>query len=183
MINLLPPATKKQIAAARTNRILLLYNIILSAAVVFLVLAVGVIGFYLRNARITAESTVAENISRAGDFATVEADANSFRQNLASAKQILDNDVMYTKAILKFANVLPPGVTLDTLSLDSTTFGTPTTLTANVRDYNTVILLKNSLQSSDLFSDVSIQTISTGGSDEYPITATYSITISKDAAK
>lgn len=188
MINLLPPEAKSQIAAARANRVLLSYNIILLAAIAFLLAATAFVLIYLNNSKSTAEAAIAENIARAGGYTNVETEANAFRQNLASAKQILDNDVTYSSVILQFASVLPPGVVLDTLSLDSETFGTPTTLTARVRDYSTVLTLKNSLQNSDLFSDVSIQTISTGGSSgeeggDYPLSATYSVTIRKGAAQ
>lgn len=183
MINLLPPETKTQLAAARANRLLLRYNFLLLAAIAFLLAAIGLVYVYLGNAKAMAEASIVENISKVGDYNAVEAEANSFKQNLTNVKQILDNDVTYTKVILEIANVLPSGVVLDTLSLDSATFGTPTTLTARVRDYPTVLALKDSLQKSSLFSNVSIQTISSEGTGEYPLTATFSVTIRKDAAR
>jgi len=183
MINLLPPETRSQLGAARANRILVIYNFILLAAIVFLAGAIGVVYIYLGSQKISAENTIAENISRAGDYGSVEAEAAAFRQNLASVKQILNNDVAYTGIILEIANVLPPGVVLDTLSLDSTTFGTPTTLTAKVTDYSTVLRLKDSLQQSSIFSNVSIQTITDNGEGRYPLSATYAVTIQKEAAQ
>lgn len=183
MINLLPPDTKSQIVAGRTNRLLFRYNIMVLIAIAFLLAAIGLVYFYIGNARASAERSIEENILKAGDYSSVEAEANAFKQNLASVKQILDNDVAYTKVILEIASVLPSGIVLDTLNLDSATFGTPTTLTANARDYQTVLTLKDSLQKSSLFSDVSIQTISSGEAGSYPITATLSVTIRKDAAR
>ena len=183
MINLLPPETKTQIAAARANRLLLRYNILLLVALTFLAAAIGFVYIYLGSAKISAETAIQANIAKVGDYSAVEAEAGAFRQDLANAKTILDNDVTYTKVILGIAKVLPPGVVLDTLSLDSTTFGTPTTLTANVSNYATVLALKDSLQQSDLFSDVSLQTISNDGSGSYPLSATLSVTIRKDAAR
>ncbi len=183
MINLLPPDIKKQTSAARTNLLLLRYTILLLGAVAFLLAAIGLVYVYLGNAKSTAEETIADNIARAGDYGSVETDANAFRQNLANAKQILDSDIKYTKVILEIANVLPSGIVLDTLSLDSQTFGTPTTLAANARDYATVLRLKDSLQASSIFSNVSIQTISDGGSGDYPLTVTFSVTIRKDAGQ
>jgi Tfp pilus assembly protein PilN len=183
MINLLPPETRSQLGAARANRLLLRYNFLLLAALAFLLAAIGLVYIYLGNAKTSAERTIAENIARAGDYSAVDAEANSFRQDLASAKQILDNDVTYTKVILEIAGVLPSGVVLDTLNLDSSTFGTPTTLTANVTDYSTVLRLKDALQKSSLFSDVSLQTISSEGTGRYPLQATLSVTIRKDAAR
>ena len=183
MINLLPPETKTQISAARANRLLLRYNLLLLIAVVFMLAAIGLVYIYLGSAKASAESTIAENISRAGDYGSVESDANHFRQQLTNVKQILDNDTKYTKVALEIAAVLPSGVILETLNLDSATFGTPTTLTAKVTDYTTVLKLKESLQQSTIFSDASIQSISDDSDGNYPLTATFSVTIRKDAAK
>lgn len=183
MINLLPPETKSQLSAARANRLLLRYNLLLLAAVGFLLVAIGLVYVYLSNAKSSAETTIAENISRAGDYGTVEAEATAFRQSLANVKQILNSDVAYTKIILEIAGVLPEGVVLDRLDLDSTTFGTPTTLTANVTDYSTVLRLKDALQQSSVFANVSIQTISNDGTGRYPLRATFAVTIKKDVAQ
>jgi Tfp pilus assembly protein PilN len=117
------------------------------------------------------------------DYSAVETEANNLRQSLASAKQILDNDVTYTKVVLEIASVLPSGVALDTLTLDSTTFGSPMVLTANAKSYPTVLNLKDSLQRSSVFSDVSIQSITNSSDGSYPLTAAFSVTIRKDAAQ
>lgn len=183
MINLLPPDIKSQTSAARANRLLLRYNALLLGSIGFLLAAILLVYIYLASAKSIAEQSIAENIARAGDYQSVESEATAFKQNLQNAKQILDNDATYTKVVLEIASVLPPGVVLDTLSLDSASFGTPTTLAANVRDYATVLALKNSLQTSTIFSDVSIQTISNNGSGAYPLNASFSVTIQKDAAK
>jgi Tfp pilus assembly protein PilN len=183
MINLLPPETKSQLGAARANLLLIRYNVLLLAAIAFMIAATGLVYVYLGNAKASAEATVTENISRAGDYGSVEAEAAAFRGSIANVKQILDNDTAYTGIILEIANVLPQGVVLDRLNLDSATFGTPTTLTARVTDYTTVLTLKDSLQQSNVFSNVSIQTISNDGVAPYPLSATLSVTIQKEVAK
>lgn len=182
MINLLPPEVKSQTNAARVNRLLIRYNFFLIGSIVFILAAILLVYVYLASTKTIAEQTVADNIAKAGNFGSVEAEANAFKQDLSNAKQILDSDAKYTQVILEIAGVLPPGVVLDTLGLDSQTFGTPTTLAANVKDYSTVLRLKDSLQNSTIFSNVSIQTISDSGSGEYPLSATFSVTIRKDAA-
>jgi Tfp pilus assembly protein PilN len=183
MINLLPPETKAQIAAARTNRLLLRYNLLLLLALAFLLAAIVVVYFYLSNTKTSAEAAIVDSRSRVSDYSAVEAEASSFRQNLSNAKQILNSDIKYTKVILDIAGVLPSGVVLDTLSLDSATFGSPMVLTANVKDYPTVLALKDSLQGSSVFSNVSIQSITNGSDGAYPLSAAFSVTIRKDAAQ
>jgi Tfp pilus assembly protein PilN len=183
MINLLPPEAKAQLRAARTNRLLLRYNILLAVAFVFLLSALGIVYMYLTNTKAAAEETIALNRARASDYAAIQSQAADFRTNLTNAKQILDGDIAYTKVILAISQVLPSGVVLDTLALDSKAFGNPTTLTAKVKDYPTVLTLKNSLQNSTLFENVSIQSISGGNDGPYPLTVILSVTIKKDAAQ
>ena len=182
MINLLPPQEKNQLRAARTNRLLLRYNFLVLVAFVFLMGALVVVFAFLSSTQAAAEETIAYNRSKVSDYASVQLEADTFRQHLSSAKQILDTDVAYTKVILQIAKVLPSGVILDTLSLDSKTFGSPTTLAAKVKDYPTALSLKNALQKSDVFSNVSIQSITGGGDGDYPLSVTLNVTIKKDAA-
>lgn len=183
MINLLPPDTKAQISAARANTALIRYNFIALGGLVFMLVAVIIVYVYLINAKAAAEADITYNKAQVSDYSSVESEASTFRQNLNSARQILDNDVTYTKVVLEIANLLPSGIILDTLSLDSNTFGTPTTLTARARDYQAALQLKDSLQHSDLFTNVSIQSISGGTENAYPLTVSLSVTIRKDAAR
>ena len=182
MINLLPPHEKGQLRAARTNRLLLRYNFLVIIAFVFLIGSLGVVFAFLKNTEAAAEETIAYNQSKVGDYTSVQAEAENFKQRLSSAKQILDTDVAYTNVIMQIAEVMPRGVVLDTLSLDSKTFGSPTTLAAKVKDYPTALNLKNALQKSNVFSNVSIQSITGGGDGDYPLSVTLNVTIRKDAA-
>ena len=185
MINLLPPEEKRQLRAARTNTLLIRYNIFLLGAAVFVGIAVGVTYIYLTSTKATAEQVISENRSKVGQYAAVEAQAQQFRQNLLTAKQILGNEVTYTKVILEIAQLLPSGVILENLSLDPATFGTETTLIAAAKDYNSALALKDSFQNSPLFANVHFQTIATGNTQNpgYPVTVNLNITIKKDAAK
>lgn len=183
MINLLPPDAKAQLRAARANRLLLRYNFLLLGAFVFLIASLGVVYMYLTSTSANADATIAYNRAKVSDYAAVQSQANTFRQNLATAKQILSSDTAYTKVILEIAQVLPKGVVLDTLSLDAQTFGKPTTLTAKVKDYPTALTLKSSLQNSSVFSDVSIQSIAGGGDGDYPLSVILNVTIRKEAAQ
>lgn len=185
MINLLPPEVKSEVVAARTNLLLLRYNILLIIAILFAFGAVGFSYFYLASTKASAETTIADNKSQVSGYTSVESEAASFKQSLANAKQILDSDITYTKVILEISSLLPSGVVLNNLSLDSSQFGKPTVFSAKAKDYSDVLALKSALQSSSLFSDVSIQTISnsTSAQDEYPLDVSLSVTIRKDAAR
>lgn len=185
MINLLPPADKRQIRAGRSNALLLRYNVLLLVAVAFLMAAIGVVYVYLGNTKLGAEQVIKENQAKVADFADTEKEANEFKNNLAIAKQILDKEVIYTKVILEISALLPKGVVLDNLNLDAKTFGTQTTLSAHAKTVNDAIALKTSFQNSPLFSDVNFQSISTedAEADDYPIRVSLNVTINKDATK
>jgi Tfp pilus assembly protein PilN len=183
MINLLPPDDRRQLRAARTNTLLLRYNLLLIGALVFLLLATGVVYFYLNTTRAIAEQLIKENDAKVGEYASVKQQADDFRSSLSTAKQILDQDVAYTKVILEISQLLPAGIVMDTLSLDAKTFGTSTTFAARAKDYDAALALKDSLQSSPLFSNVYFASISGDGGGEYPINVNLNVTIQKDAAK
>ncbi|HEU5122303.1 MAG TPA: PilN domain-containing protein [Candidatus Saccharimonadales bacterium] len=184
MINLLPPEEKRQLRAARTNTLLLRYNIALLIVFGLLALATAFVYFYLSNTRATAEQTISDNQAKAASYAPVASQAQEFRNNLSVAKQILGNEVTYSKVILSIAGLMPAGTVLDKLALDSKNFGTPMTLTAQAKSYDNAIQLKESFQSSPLFSDVHFESItSSEGNTGYPFTVNLSVTIKKDAAK
>lgn len=186
MINLMPPEEKRQLRAARVNTLLLRYNFLLLGAVLFLGLAIGLTWVYLSNAKASAEITQAENDARVSNMQTIETDAQKLRTNLAIAKQILNNEVTYTKVIFTIASLMPRGTVLDGLNLDAKTFGTPMPLVAKASTYENALALKDSLQSSPLFSDVHFQSIAANSGSQqiqYPLTVTFSVTIKKDATK
>jgi Tfp pilus assembly protein PilN len=185
MINLLPPNEKRQLHAARSNSLLIRYNIFLIGAIIFLLLAIGFVYVYLNNTKATAEQTINENKSKVSGYTSVESQAANFRSNLATAKQILDREVTYTKVILAIAKLLPQGTALENLNLDASTFGTETPLVALAKDYDSALAIKDSFQKSPLFSNVHFESIvaSTAKDTLYPITVNLKVTIKKDAAK
>jgi Tfp pilus assembly protein PilN len=184
MINLLPPEDKRQLRAARTNSLLVRYNILLLGVAVFLAVAIGLTYILLSNSKSTAEQQMIENQAKAAQYAEVERKAQLFRSNLTTAKQILDAEVNYSSVLLKIAAVMPSGTILDRLNLDASTFGTPTTFVAQVRDYDTALRLKAAFENSDLFTDVNFQSITatTGGQTAYPLNVTLNVTIKKEVA-
>jgi Tfp pilus assembly protein PilN len=184
MINLLPPEEKRQLRAARSNTLLVRYNILLLGVVAFMGIAVAITYVYLNTAQQNAKQTIAENNTKVGQYTTVKTQAAQFRQNLTTAKQILNNEVTYSKVVLEIAQLIPDGVVLNTLTLDSQTFGTETTLTAQAKSYADTIALKDSFSKSTLFANVHFQSItSSSAQGNYPITVNLSITIKKDAVK
>jgi Tfp pilus assembly protein PilN len=183
MINLLPPEERRQLAASRINTLLLRYNFVMIGVLAFVGLAIGFTYVYLTNTQATAEHQIAENQSRVSNYSQVEQQEKQFKANLATAKQILDKEVVYTKAILGIANLIPNGVILQSLSLNAQTFGTETTLLFQAKTIDDALNLKNVLEKSDLFTNVHFQNIdATTGSADHPVSVGLNVTINKNIA-
>ncbi len=184
MINLLSEAAKKDIRAARTNVKLLNYIIILGFGVVFLIIVGTVVYFVLNNTQANAQKLISLNQSKSAAYTSVEAQGNTLRSELSSAKTILDQEVVYTKIITGIATLMPKGVILNSLSLSPATLGAPVTMQFFATTNAAALALKNSFQSSPLFSNVTFESLSsTGGEDSYPVNVSLSLTINKSAAQ
>lgn len=185
MINLLPTNDQRQLAAARTNTLLLRYTILLGVFVVVLVLEILSVYIVIDVGKAQNQATIKDNNAKAVGYATVKQQAATFKTNLATAKYILNKQVPYTELMLIISQNLPHGAIMSKLSIDPTTFGTPSTLVVNTVSYDEAINVKASLQNAKLnnaplFSSVSFQSVSSSSSQtSYPFTAVYEITYSK----
>lgn len=185
MINLLAPNDRRQLAAARTNTILRRYVFLLALAIGVLVIELAGVYMLLSIDKARNETAIQESELQTTEYAQTKQEAAAFESNLATAKFILDKQVDYTSLIIGVANALPNDATIDTLTLNPETFGTPATFTIHTSSYGSAIAVKTRLQQSPLFSDVSFQSVSSGDSSTgaYPYTAVYNITFAKDALK
>ena len=191
MINLLPDETKKEVRAARMNVILLRYNLFTLGALALLL--VFCLAFYiiLHANQSSAESTSSDNSVKAASFSSVRQEADSYRNNLSIAKQILNNSVSYTNVVFEITKLLPSGVILDGISLSASNFGSQTVFTAHAKGYAEAAQLKANFQASPLFQDankkstVYFQSLSDdskqGANGLYPISISISATLNKDA--
>lgn len=181
MINLLPDVDKAEIRAGRANNILIRY--VIAIAIIFLatVLEFGGSYYFINRTHQSANNAINENQTRSANLATMESDVASFRQNLATTKQILDKQVDYTKIILRVSAVIPPGVIVDQLALDSKTFNTPTTLSIKAKSETAALRLKLALNDSPYFENVYFSTITVGEkSTDYPYIATLNLTYTEE---
>lgn len=185
MINLLSPEDRRQLRAARSNTLLLRYTVLLGIVLVVFVAEMAGIYVFLSVDKSRNEETIRDNEARTAGYSDTKAAATQFKSDLATAKYILDNQIPYTKLITTIANILPSDAVLDALTLNPTTFGTPTQMTIHTKSYQSAINVKQFLQKSDIFSEVSFQSVSleAESKSDYPYMAVYNVTISKDAAK
>lgn len=180
MINLLPDDAKRQIRAGRTNVVLVRYIVFLLFAVVFLVVISAAVYLLLMNNKATAEQANKIASSKDSSYLSVQAQANSLRDSLTTAKSILDSEIVYSKVITGIAAALPSGVVIDSLTLDSTKFGTPIELTLHARSTQDALKSRTTFQKSSLLSNFKLESLSSDGSNSaYPVTANVTVTINR----
>lgn len=178
MINLLPYNTKRQAHAAQTNVILFRYIIILGFSAGFLVLACMTTYFFIANSK---TSTVVPVNGKNSSGSTTQSQTNTSNTNLATTKNILDQQVSYSNIITGIAAALPPGTILESLSLDDGSFGTTTSLKISARSKDSETKIKENFSGSTLFSNYKLQstTSNQNSSSKYLFTITVGITINK----
>ncbi|MGH7196796.1 MAG: PilN domain-containing protein [Candidatus Saccharimonadales bacterium] len=185
MINLLPLETKHQIRAARTNRVLRRYCVLL----VLTGLLLGSVfagGFWVAaEEKALAESLKASSQQSAQEYAQTRKAAEDFAKDLATAKTILASNVSFSKVVLDIAGVVPSGVILNNLTLGgSAKPDAPIDISGRAKSYDNAINLKNSLEESPIFENVSIVNITTNTAEQTPgtkvdpVTQEYPFTLS-----
>lgn len=184
MINLLADSHKREIKAGRINVILVRYISIL--AVALLIIASITVGSFivLKSAEMNAQSKTNDNDLKVAAYNQTKVAADQFRNDLSTAKNILDKEVTYSALIHEITDTIPNGIVIDALDLDSTTLGTPITINANGRSYQDGVRLKNEFQkNTKLYSDVSLASInaSDGEAGDYPYKIVLNVTINKGA--
>lgn len=186
MINLVSPAQKSQIKAARTNSVIANYYVMFLLAVLAIGLVFGVAFYYTASETDAANQEKSQNEQAAKEYQEVKTQAAKFEQDLAVDKTILASDVSFNQLITDIAAVIPKGVVLNDLSFNAQDQGQnkPLTINASSKNYDDAVNLKNSLESSDLFSDVKIVSVTTKSEEgsSYPIAVNISAQFSKPEA-
>jgi len=184
MINLLPTEDKRQIRAARVNIVLFRYVIIIVASFLFLMLALGASYVILRGVKQSADTVLSTTSGQSQQNAQVVAQVQSLQSQVAQAKSSLSNQISYSKVLTNLASVLPSGVIVQTLTLTSTSFGTPTTVSFLAKTNAEATKLQSQLQSSPYFSGVSLQSINTNNANpSYPVAATMTLAFNRSIAQ
>lgn len=195
MINLLPPEEKRQLAAARSNTLLLRYSVLTFSIVCLLVLEVIGMNFVVDASSVQNNATIAENEKKTAGYSEEKKEADQFASDLKIARTILGKQISYTDLIFTVANSLPQGSILESLSIDPASFGTSTSLAVRTDTATKAIEVKTALQNVKinekvpLFTSVSFMSVidsrDSGGSStsstSYPFTAQFNVVYSKDA--
>lgn len=198
MINLIPPAKRRELRAMRHNSILARYAMI---SIVFFAVTIFIhFGTYLllKQAEVANSEQSELNMSKAQEYEGINIMATEYQRNLAMAKQLFESSIPYPEALSNLAKTLPAGVILNNVTLQADVIDKPGTLTAHATSYQTAVDLKNALTASPIATDVSISSVtntaasgsgesqesgsrgeSTSTLSQYPIQITLNVTFTR----
>ena len=179
MINLLPPQAKKELRAGRANRLLLRYLILLGVFAVVLLLITGFVYLYLDNIAKAERQRQADTEASSREILSRADEIQSFQSNLSTAKQILSNQTNYSAVLMRTAQVIPDGVTLNSLTLDRSLAGTPVKLDIQAVSETRLQAFKDALNESEYFSNAYYENVvrQTG---EYQYSTTLTVTFKQE---
>lgn len=181
MINLLADDRKSEIRAARTNIILLRYMGIITLAFAFIAGAMYLSYSLLQSTMQSAEALVTANDVKADVYSDTKQQVDELGLKLKDAKAIADNEIRYSQVLIKIGQVMPAGTVLGDITLESANFnGTPLEITAYAKSAAEASQLQSALQTSPLFSTVSLTSTEAGkGVDGYPVLVSLTASLNK----
>ncbi len=185
MINLLADVRKDQIRAARTNVILVRYVTILIAATLFLLGTLFISSKILQATKESADAIVANNDIKADVYSETRTKVAALSAKLTESKSILSQEVRFSSVLITLGQSMPSGAILGPLELTELAFrGQPTEIIAYAKTSDDATAIRNALQASQLFSDVSLRgTDESGGVSNYPVKVMLSVQFSQRGAQ
>lgn len=188
MINLLDPEQERQLRAGRLN-VRLVRFFVLSLLIAVGVGSVYTAGFWL----VTRDRDVAEQQQQAINqdlegYTVLANSAKEYRQNLAVAKQILGNQMVFSTFLTDLGALMPTNTIVETLAISTASTSASTTgalsLATRAKNYDDVLNIKKAFETSALFSNVRIMKTSVpekpdvGGIGAiYPYQATFEVVL------
>jgi Tfp pilus assembly protein PilN len=180
MINLLSDQRKDDIRAARVNVILLRYTAIIVLAIIFIAGSLFVSYSLLALTHSSNQAIIASNDTKASVYSETKNQVDELSAKLADASTALNQEVRYSQALVKLGQITPAGTIIDKLTLTTASFnGTPIELTAYAKSTAEATTLQTQLQSSPLFSQVTLVSTESQGINGYPVTVKLNVTFNK----
>lgn len=189
MINLLSPESKRSIRAARLNVMLRMY-LVLSLFVLGGMATIYGVGFYLiANERAAAERDRENGDIQLAQYKAATQQAETYKANLAVVKQILSSEIVFSTFLINTGKAMPANTILSNLTLSTNVKAGAkpgaTSLEARAKSYEDVLRLKEELDKSGIFTNVSIVSTTrpedisklVGVDRMYPFEATLNVTI------
>lgn len=122
MINLMPNDIKSKRSYGRKNILLLKWTTqaIILFTLLLLTIILGLNTIYSSQKSALNEKTKLENKYTTEKYEETQKSYNEFNSNLTTTTQILSKQILYSSLLQKIGSVIPPGATLNSISIAST---------------------------------------------------------------
>ncbi len=185
MINLLPPAIKKDHKFGRYNRILLGYAVaFFITAILVALIMVGSLRFVAADKQ-EIQKTISENEELILLLEKETSNLNKVAKRLDTTYKLFQDSISFSELIPSIGSALPEGVILQSLSLTGGSTD-PLSLELSAKDQNLAPVVIRNLAESDVFEAADVLTIVPAGSENeysYSFSVTASFTGSAEAKK
>lgn len=177
MINLLPANNKRQLRASLHNTLLRKHIGLLLVFTVALGAVIAYSYFVLKSYQEFYQETEHQNNLRVVEYQELKRKANDLSQDLNLSKTILSQRVDYSQVLIKIAQILPEGVSIDAITLESKLFEGSKTLEVNLTHSDQASDIKKLFEESDLFKSVIINNVV---SDDHVCKASYNVVFNRE---
>ena len=168
MINLIPPATRSNISAARTNKILLNYIYIVLTSIGFLAVVCGAI-YLVESSSLNNSSryNLGSSSSTNSGNTSVDTQLSDYRSKFQQAQNIINQSTNYSSVLEKIAEGLPTGVIIAGINLSQDMFSKSFDIQAYAKDSNAASSFTSSIATSHIFSSATVSTLTPLSSPMY----------------
>lgn len=188
-INLLPPQHKADIVYARRNTVLKNWIIASCVGVAGIILCVAA-GYYFINQSMSSAQIQVNNARTqlsAQKQDEVQKQVTSISDGVKLTLQVLQRQIFFSKLITQVAAVMPPGTSLDTLSINATQGGID--LAVSAQDYQAATQVqvnitdpsKKLFEKADILNVVCADAQSTATNSQYPCKTSIRAVFAKDS--
>jgi hypothetical protein len=128
---------------------------------------------------------IESNDTKASAFSDTQAEISLLSNNLSGARQILDQQILYSKALTIVGAAMPAGAIIDRLNLATENFsGTTVEVTLHIQTTQVAGQVRQNFENAATFSQVNLESISDdGGSEGYPGSAKMTFLINRGAVQ
>ena len=160
MINLLPPQTRVNMRIARSNTSLRRYIELLILALLVVVTAYIAGQYFLSSQQENVQSTIDANKRSVKKLEGVQKEAQQLSATINTIAGLLSREISFSSMLEQTSALLPQGSVLTGLQFSIEDLKSPLVITAQVdTEAKAAVLLKN-LQSSNLFQNTQLVSIS-----------------------
>ena len=169
MINLLPIDQKHELAAGRTNRVLIRYVVMLGIVASILLVIFGVMFLFLLSTKATADQRIADGNQKIASLKKSQAEVDEFTNDLKTIKEILDKKVDYSDAAYRIASILPSSTIVPSMQLSVGDIGGAYEISIKARNIEAIHQAKEAFNNSPYFTNARFDQVTRSTEDPtYP---------------